>query len=66
MNIYEMIPMTYPELKVVRSLVEGARGKTIWASLELDSLAEKLDAARKRAKRRMFQELKAADAKGTR
>ena len=25
MNKYEMIPMTYPELKVLRALVEGGR-----------------------------------------
>lgn len=65
MNLYEMIPMTYHELKVVRSLVEGARGDPLWTSLELDSVTEKLDAAARRIKwRTMLQELK--DAESTR
>lgn len=58
MNLYEMIPMTYHELKVVRSLVERMRGDQLCTSLELDSMAEKLDAATRRINRRMLQESK--------
>lgn len=64
MNLYEMIPMTYHELKVVRSLVERMRGDPLCASLELDSMMEKLDAAIRRTKRRMTQKRK--DAESTR
>lgn len=62
MNKYEMIPMTYPELKVLRALVEGGRDMLLVngskATLELDSLKEKLDAAARRLKQREHQELK--------
>lgn len=62
MNKYEMIPMTYPELKVLRALVEGGRDMLLVngskATLELDSLKEKLDAAARRLKQREYQELK--------
>jgi hypothetical protein len=64
MNLYEMIPMTYRELKVVRSLVERMRGDQLCTSLELDSMAEKLDAATRRINQRMLQESK--DAESTR
>lgn len=66
MNLYEMIPMTYPELKVVRSLIAVMRGGPLWESLELDSMTEKLDAAIGRVERRMSQETKDIDAKSTR
>lgn len=65
MNLYETIPMTYPELKTVRALIAAMRGGPLWESLELDSMTEKLDAAIKRVKQRMLQELKDADAKST-
>ena len=62
MNKYEMIPMTYPELKVLRALVEGGRDMLLVngskATLELDSLKEKLDAAARRLKQRECQEPK--------
>lgn len=62
MNKYEMIPITYPELKVLRALVEGGRDMLLIngskATLELDSLKEKLDAAARRLKQREYQELK--------
>lgn len=62
MNKYEMIPMTYPELKVLRALVEGGRDMLLVngskATLELDSLKEKLDAAARRLKQREYRELK--------
>lgn len=62
MNKYEMIPMTYSELKVLRALVEGGRDMLLVngskATLELDSLKEKLDAAARRLKQREYQELK--------
>lgn len=60
MNKYEMIPMTYPELKVLRALVEGGRDMLLVngskATLELDSLKEKLDAAARRLKQRELKE----------
>lgn len=56
MNKYEMIPMTYLELKILRALVEGERDMLLVngskATLELDSLKEKLDAAARRLERR--------------
>lgn len=62
MNKYEMIPMTYPELKVLRALVEGGRDTLLIngskATQELDSLKEKLDAAARRIKQREYQESK--------
>ena len=62
MNLYEMIPVTYPELKVLCALVEGGRDMLLVngskATLELDSLKEKLDAAARRLKQREYQKLK--------
>lgn len=62
MNKYEMIPVTYLELKVLRGLVEGGRDMLLIngskATLELDSLKEKLDAAARRLKQREYQKLK--------
>lgn len=62
MNKYEMIPMTYPELKVLRALVEGGRDMLLVngskATLELDSLKEKLDAAARRLKQRELKEVR--------
>lgn len=62
MNKYEMVPMTYLELKVLRDLVEGGRDMLLIngtkATQELDSLKEKLDAAARRLKRREYQKLK--------
>ena len=62
MNKYEMVPMTYPELKVLRALVEGGRDMLLVngskATQELDSLKEKLDAAARRLKQREYQKLK--------
>lgn len=52
MNLYEMIPMTYPELKTVRSLIAVMRDGPLWEPLELDSMMEKLDAAIKRIEQR--------------
>lgn len=52
MNLYEMIPMTYPELKTVRSLIAVMRDGPLWEPLELDSMTEKLDAAIKRIEQR--------------
>lgn len=66
MNLYEMIPMTYPELKTVRSLIAVMRGGPLWESLELDSMTEKLDAAIKRVEQRTPQELTDSDVKNTR
>ena len=62
MNKYEMIPMTYTELKCVRALVEGARDQLLIngskATLELDSLKGKLDAAARRLKQKEYQKLR--------
>lgn len=62
MNLYETIPMTYLELKILRALVEGGRDMLLVngskATQELDSLKEKLDAAARRLKQREYQELK--------
>lgn len=62
MNKYEMIPVTYPELKILRALVEGGRDMLLVngskATLELDSLKEKLDAAARRLKQREYRKLK--------
>ena len=66
MNLYEMIPMTYPELKTMRSLIAVMRCGPLWESLELDSMTEKLDAAIKRVEQRTPQELTDADVKNTR
>lgn len=66
MNLYEMIPMTYPELKTVRSLIAVMRDGPLWESLELNSMTEKLDAAIKRVEQRTPQELTDADVKNTR
>lgn len=62
MNTYEMIPMTYQEVKVVRALVDGARDALLIngskATSELDSLAEKFDEAARRLKQKECQKLR--------
>ena len=62
MNKYELIPTTYLELKILRTLVESSRDllrvNGVKATLELESLKEKLDAAARRFKQREYQELK--------
>lgn len=62
MNKYEMVLMTYPELKVLRALVEGGRDMLLIngskATQELDSLKEKLDVAAGRIKQREYLTLK--------
>ena len=62
MNMYEMIPMTYHELKIARALVEGGRDALLAngskSTLELDSLMEKFDAAARRFKQKEHQKLR--------
>jgi len=61
MNKYEMIPMTYAELKIVRALVEGGRDMLLVngskATQEMDSLMGKFDAAARRLKQKEYRKL---------